>query len=427
MNKATSLLVRCGALLLPLYVSALVVPAVALAQPADEKAAEKPAAATSADAKPAGETPASKEDEASDRPTVYLMPLEGEFGRRISPQSLTRALADVKKHQPDYLILYFNMEWAFGGRAVDADDALAEQDSLSITWNNGLGSATEMSTLLIDSIRDDKQWKKKPKVVGWINKAMGPSAFLAFGFKDLYYHPDARHGGLGYTEYMFQGSDETARQKQISLRLGAARGMGEKGSFDGRIVLAMADTSTVLSMTMEGGEPKLFTNDSGEILLTDDAKEGNRDTLQDIKRGLGNDVLTLTADTALKLKVSKGTVGSGDDLLEQLGIIRNAKKIDGRSNKIFTEWENEVRTAENDIADAMRDYRDVRPERDTANAREEARARQISLLRKTLTRIQKYSNCLNPRVLAQSVGSGSAAQCESLLKDQIELLKQMGR
>jgi len=427
MNKATSLLVRCGAMLLPMYVTALVLPAVALAQAADEKKTETSAVTKSADAKPVGDSAAGKEDAEADRPSVYLMPLEGEFGRRISPQSLVRVLADVKKNQPDYLILYFNMEWAFGGQQVNADAASAEADSLSITWNNGLFSATEMSTLLIDSIRDDKQWKKKPRVIGWVNKAMGPSAFLAFGFKELYYHPDAHHGGLGYTDFMFKGSDETARQKQISLRLGEAKGMGEKGCFDGKIVQAMADTSTVLSMTMEGGEPKLFMDDTGEILLTDDGKEGNRDTLQDIKRGLGNDVLTLSADTALKLKISKGTVASSDELLEQLGIIRNAKKVDGRSDKIFNEWESEVRRAETEIADSMRDYRDVRPERDTPNARSEARDRQISLLRKALNRIEKYSKCLNPRVLAQSVGSGSADQCVSLLKDQIELLKQMSR
>lgn len=428
MNRAFLLFLSSGVIRLPVAVAALVLPTVAWAQPADEKLTEKPTVAKAGEDKPSGASSvASGEDAEADRPTVYFMPLEGEFGRRISPQSLVRALADVKKYQPDYLILNFNMDWAFGGRAVDANDATAEQESLSITWNNGLGSATEMSTLLIDSIRDDKQWKKKPKVVGWVNKAMGPSAFLVFGFKELYYHPEARHGGLGYTEFMFEGSDETARQKQISLRLGAARGMGEKGSFDGRIVLAMADTSRVLSMTMEGGEPKLFENDTGEVLLTDDGKEGNQDSLADIKRGRGNDVLTLTADTALKLKVSKGTVGSGDELLEQLGIVRNAKKIDGRSNKIFKEWESEVGIAETEIADSMRSFREVRPDRDTVNARNEARDRQIGLLRKTLRLIEKYSKCLNPRVLAQSVGSGDSGQCESRLRGQIEELKQQGR
>ena len=430
MNKATSLLVRCGAMLLPLYVmcvTAMVLPAVAWAQPADAKTTDKPVVAAAADAKPVGASVANKEDETADRPSVYFMPLEGEFGRRISPQSLMRALEDVKKNQPDYLILYFNMEWAFGGQQINEDGAMAEQDSLWITWDNGLSSATEMSTLLSDRIRDDKQWKKKPKVVGWVNKAMGPSAFLVFGFKELYYHPDAHHGGLGYTETMFKGSDETARQKQISLRLGEAKGMGERGCFDGRIVLAMANTSTVMSMTMEGGEPKLFMDDTGEILLTDDGKEGNRDTLEDIKRDRGNDVLTLHADTALKLKVSKGTVVSRDELLEQLGIIRNSKVIDGKANKIFNEWESELRTAEKEIADAMRNYRDVRAEKDTPSARSEARDRQISLLRKALTRIEKYSKCLNPRVLFQSVGSGNVDQCESYLKNQIELLRQMGK
>lgn len=95
----------------------------ALAQPAEkeEKKAE----------------PADKAAEAvGDTPTVYFMPLTGEFGRRISPASLEEALKDARKAQPDYLIVSFDLTWAFGGMSVQSPLQAGQQ--LMVTWNSGL-------------------------------------------------------------------------------------------------------------------------------------------------------------------------------------------------------------------------------------------------------------------------------------------------
>ncbi len=373
--------------------------------------------------KPAGEKSAEKADDAvGDKPTVYFLPLTGEFGRRIAPTAMEEVLKDARKAQPDYLIVTFDLAWAFGGTAVQSPLQAAEQ--LEVTWGAGLFAATEMSTMLTDKIRDDKAWTKKPKVVGWIKTAMGPSAILALGFKDLYYTPDARHGGIGYLDFLLRGIDETVRQKQISLREGAVRGLGNKGGYDEMIIQAMTKTSYVLSVTYEGGEPKLFDDLTGEELLTDDGQGANRDTLEELARGKGNDTLTLSADTAMKLKVSKGTAATADDLLEQLGIVRNYKRLDSRADGIFKNWETRVQRAERDMVEFMRQAAAVQPENDTADARVAARGRQIGLLERCRRLIEQYNKSLDPEVLAELFGGGSPDQALSQLGVQIERLKQ---
>jgi hypothetical protein len=390
----------------------------ALAQPAekDEKKVEP-------SDKPAGDKPADKAAEAvGDTPTVYFLPLTGEFGRRISPASLEDALKDARKAQPDYLIVSFDLTWAFGGMSVQSPLQAGQQ--LMVTWNSGLAAATEMSTLLTDKIRDDKAWTKKPKLIGWIKTAMGPSAILALGFKDLYYTPDARHGGIGYLDFLMRGVDETVRQKQISLREGAVRGLGNKGGYNEMIIQAMTKTNYVLSVTYEGGEPKLFPDATGEELLTDDGVEGNRDTLEELARGRGNDTLTLTADTAMKLKVSKGTAATQDELLEQLGIVRNYKKLDSTADSKFRNWENRVQRAEQDMEEFMRQLQGVRAENDTPDARVAARGRQIGLMERCRRLIEQYNKSLSPEVLGDLFGAGDPEQALTQLGVQIERLKQ---
>jgi hypothetical protein len=362
----------------------------ALAQPAekDEKKVEP-------SDKPAGDKPADKAAEAvGDTPTVYFLPLTGEFGRRISPASLEDALKDARKAQPDYLIVSFDLTWAFGGMSVQSPLQAGQQ--LMVTWNSGLAAATEMSTLLTDKIRDDKAWTKKPKLIGWIKTAMGPSAILALGFKDLYYTPDARHGGIGYLDFLMRGVDETVRQKQISLREGAVRGLGNKGGYNEMIIQAMTKTNYVLSVTYEGGEPKLFPDATGEELLTDDGVEGNRDTLEELARGRGNDTLTLTAD----------------------------KKLDSTADSKFRNWENRVQRAEQDMEEFMRQLQGVRAENDTPDARVAARGRQIGLMERCRRLIEQYNKSLSPEVLGDLFGAGDPEQALTQLGVQIERLKQ---
>jgi len=391
----------------------LSVPALAI-QPAEGAA---PAAKPETDKTDAKESANANADAA----TVYILPLTGEFGRRVASQSLLEALDDVRKSQPDYLVVLFDFEWAFGG--IRTNDLERARQSM-VTWNAGMSAATEMSTLLTDRIRDDKKWVKKPKVIGWIRNAMGPSAILALVLRDLYYQPEARHGGIGYLDYILGGVDETVRQKQISLREGAVRGIGNKGGYDEMIVLSMTKTATVLSVTYEGGVPKLFTDDTGEELLTDDGIGGNADRLDDIVRGRGNDTLTLTADLAAKLRVSKGTAATRDELLDELGIVRNYKIIEGRAPAIFTNWERRVQNAERDMQEWARQAAETRAERDTPDARVAARGRQIGLYEKCRRALEQYDKSLAPEAVAEAFGTGDVEQARTQLGVRIEELKQ---
>ncbi|MFN7558994.1 MAG: hypothetical protein ACK5RX_06495, partial [bacterium] len=168
---------------------------------------------------------------------VYLIKVRGEVGTDFSATPLKRALDDAKKIQPDVIVLQIDSavkpKNGRGGEGKDGENLLTEQSQAF----DSVDSVTEISTLLIDDIRDNKGWVKKPRLVAWVKRALGPAAFLPFVCKDIYYTPDAVHGGIGYLDYYFNGvGDVVVREKQRSLRMGRAEGLAVKGGHDFRII-----------------------------------------------------------------------------------------------------------------------------------------------------------------------------------------------
>ena len=91
----------------------------------------------------------------------------------------------------------------------------------------------ELDTMLADRVNLGGEFKTKPRMVAWVNKATGGAAFFPFLFKEIYFTSDGKMGGLGALESMFGGvGDEAVRQKQRSLRLGRAKGLAAKGGHD---------------------------------------------------------------------------------------------------------------------------------------------------------------------------------------------------
>lgn len=326
---------------------------------------------------------------------VYVLPLTGEFGRDVAATPMREVLRDIKKYQPEYLVLFYNHEFSFyGDKFSDYGFDLGAFDQLE--------RARELAAVLIDDIRNDAEFKVKPKLVSWVRKAMGGAAFLPFISKEIYYTSDALHGGIGYTEHMFDGrGDERSREKQISLRLARGESLVELGGHDKLILKAMARTDFVLSYKIENGQPVFiphkYPESADEILLTDDGKEGNVDTMGDVVRGIGNDSLTVKADLALRLGLSSGTADSLDDLMDRMGVQRNYVIIRGRGNQTLREWGSQVTNAETQLVRLGERFVEVRVRApgDYA-ARTRARGERKTILNQMQAIYTKYGDSINP-------------------------------
>lgn len=324
---------------------------------------------------------------------VYLVPLRGEIGHEVSMTSMRRVVDDAKKHDIDYLVFFADFTWSFNGKQI-----MGERDSAMLSAWNQVGKVQEIQSIFTDAIRDDPTWTKKPKVIFWVRRAMGGAAFLPLVCKDIYFTPDARLGGIGFLDRMFDGrGDETVREKQRSLRLGWVQGMGQKGGYSDNLIRGMARSDIPLSFTLVGGKPEYHWDLSGEDTLMDAGKIP--DTLDQIIRLEGNDTLTLNAERAKKLGVSKANIENIDALMFELGIERDYQLIAEPAAKIMKRWAEDLNKAERDVNKLFNDYRRVVVEGPTPTDRNRGRGRQISILLEMKRIIEKYEGSINPAAI----------------------------
>ncbi len=327
-------------------------------------------------------------------PTVYVVRCSGEFGRNVCANSMERVVEDVKKHQPDVLV--FEIDHPFQQNGRETPDF----------WRNPgaydqLETARQISTLITDRVRDDAEWTKKPRLVGYIKKALGTAAFLPFVFPELYFAQEGLLGGVGGLEHIFDGvGDKVAQEKQYSLRLKRAEGLAEKGGHDPRIVRAMARIDYVLSYRMVGGKAEFLERmpeSADEFLLTDDGEGERRDQVNDILRFKGNDVLTLDAVTAERIGLSKGTVADLKELMYAMGYTRDYVEVKGKASDIISTWGAEVDKAEANLTRLIAQMRTVEVRAPGQyKERTAARTQRKNILKEMRSIFNRYKESLNP-------------------------------
>ena len=329
-------------------------------------------------------------------PTVYVVKCTGDFGREVCATTMERVIEDAKKHQPDVLVLEF--EHAF--------EEIDERGRPKFVYDPGsfdqLETARQISTLITDRIRDDSEWAKKPRLVGYIKRALGAASFLPFVCPEIYFAPDALHGGVGGLDHMFDGvGDKVVQEKQYSLRQKRAEGLAEKGGHNPLILRAMARIDYVLSYRMSGGKAEFLERlpeAADEFLLTDDGAEDRRDGVQELIRYKGNDVLTLDALTAERIGFSKGTVADLRELMYALGYTRDFVEVKGRAKDIIKAWAEEVNRGEANLRRLAQQFNNVEVrEPGQYKERTAARTQQKSILREMRGIYNRYRESLDPR------------------------------
>lgn len=358
----------------------------------DVKIAEKPAPDPKAvptpgtpEAKPAVK-PAPKAGAVSDpaddtAKKVYTIELTGRFGRDISQTPIRAAVDDAKNNGADVLIFMIENDWSYFGQVEKSEDDSAFEE---------LFRAEDMDEIFSDEI---PQWPKPPRVVFWVKKAMGGAAFLGLACPEIYFHSEGKMGGIGgLNQILGDIGDDVVRRKLYSARLGHAEGIANRGGYSYMLVRAMAITEYVLSVSFDGANPvyaERDPEDTGEVLLTDDGKDDNKDTDASIVAGEGNDVLTFNAKLAKDLLVSKGTADTLDDLRFEMGLSRNSTVVKGKSAQIMKSWRDGVNKAERDIRRLLQDAKEV-PQGTTFDERTRARGKEKNILRQIQAILDRY-------------------------------------
>jgi hypothetical protein len=346
---------------------------------------------------------------------VYVIDLNGEFGYDISQTPIRAAMRDARDQNADVVIVKLDAKW--------------EQDELTPLPDNSqnfdeLFRAQKILPIFADEMMRD--WAQPPRLVMWVKRAMGGPAFIPFVAPEIYFTSDGKMGGVGGIGVMLEGKgDEVVRQKQYSLRMARAEGFLIRGGYDPLIVRAMCRPGFLLSYRMEGGKPVFveraperpdeFALTSGEM----------GDSMQASVRGMTSSVLTLNADTARAINVSKGTADTLDDLVFQLGISRNHQIVDGKSKRIQDNWKRDVNNATKEIKRLLEEFAEeesgggVVAGTGTYEQRTQSRGKQIRRYDTIINRLKTFEEAFGPRWHGEN-GVPSRTQLE-LQREEIEL------
>ncbi len=269
-------------------------------------------------------------------PSIYIVPMHGQFGTDVRADVYKPVIEDIKKHKPSLVIITiesadrFPPELMFPlGLDPDPKDPALERSLLDFE------TFRELIALFRDELRDT------PQVV-WIRDSDGISATSAMAWKELYMQPDARFGGL-ITVLQQSNADKWAdsdvRAKMMAAWLGMAKSFAEKGGYSLALVDAMLQPDKTLSGSWKGRQIEWSLDKSGEYLVDENEKR----------------TVDFTAKAAEDLCISQGTATDLDDL----ALLRNYREyrvIDGKQDDLTLGYVADWRRAFAQCEKSLEDY-----------------------------------------------------------------------
>jgi hypothetical protein len=143
------------------------------------------------------------------------------------------------------------------------------------------------------------EYKKNFQTVGWIESAISAAAMTASTIEDIYFMPEGHMGAA--TE--FSGAGVATKGRQLEETLFKMENIVTRGKHPMEIMRAM-QILVPLSANINPvtGEVAFFQNLEGELILNPE-----------------NRILTLNAETAAKIRFSRGTAANVDELGKLMG------------------------------------------------------------------------------------------------------------
>jgi hypothetical protein len=277
-----------------------------------------------------------------DAALIYMVEFDGTFGSDISETPVREVFEDVDRIFDDLIPAVVD-----GKDTFVVDPEVRDKHVLVIKMDcgtdqrmgfDGIWRAKDMGPLFTNEI------KKGRRVVFWIKEATDGAAMLPWFSPEMYFDPD---GHMYFTSDLeaFDIGDDVVDEKQISLRLGEARGWAIAGGYEklsSSIIKTMTRSRYWLYYKEVGGEAVFHEGEltpeeqaaGGWILLSDNGKDKNEDKGIRVR----NDRLVIDAELAHLIDLSDGTAKDEEGLMYAMGVHRNYKIVEGRAERIFEKW-----------------------------------------------------------------------------------------
>lgn len=188
-------------------------------------------------------------------------------------------------------------------------------DTVVVRFRSGGGTYAEVEKF---SDLFHKEFKKDFRLVAWVDEAISAAAMSAHSIEEICFTPKGNYGACtGFSGRLDQGTSR--RAVQTSLQLGEM--ISARGKHHPQIMRAMQ-----ISSEAEECEPLDLKPPYGALSATVDPASGEVRFFPDAKSGSlvlnpkgGAHILFLNADEALKIRFTKGTASTLDELEKVLG------------------------------------------------------------------------------------------------------------
>lgn len=229
---------------------------------------------------------------------------------------------------------------------------------------------------LIDLI--EEEYKPRFRTVAWIEKAISAGAMTSHAIEEIYFMPGATYGAAT----AFSGASmEPVEGRELERALFLMEEVSNRNARSPYIMRAMQILEPLSAdIDEETGQVTWRQDDEGEIMVSPE-----------------DSILTLTSDMAERLKFSRGTAATKEELAELMGLgevewigdrVRGERFPISRAEEIQRRWRQDVQLTERRLGEWMTSYRQAIGNAQSENDRQ-IRGRFVNLARQHLNRIDR--------------------------------------
>ncbi|MCH2137072.1 MAG: hypothetical protein MK101_10925 [Phycisphaerales bacterium] len=335
---------------------------------------------------------------------IYVVPMYGQFGTDIHPDVYAPIIEDIKEVKPDTILFKLRTK-ALSGNEGFVDIIEGSRTREPNSDNTDYNMVRDLRRQFGIELDDYDQML-------WVENANGILGIMAFGWDDMVMSPSATIGDLAIWYRMMRAAarGENVFGKYFDAMLGIMEGVAERGGWTHPerqpLWEAMTDPRQSLSTTWVGRKAIFYPTLQGEFVL-----DGSPEYPPTI--------LSLSADEAEDLLVTKGVVNDMDDVALLMGWPRF--EIVGDASDVTKEHRDDWRSLLDRAKGAMQAFQEGRRAGDLQG---------LSTCIRALRRLQSIerSNCAMTMAYRQN-GIPSGVQLKVLidqLEDQIEDMRRNG-
>lgn len=280
-----------------------------------------------------------------------------------------------------------------------------------ISSGGGLGLEVQRLSDVIEN-----EYKPRFRVVGWIESAISAAAMTAHTISELYF---TSQGNYGACTGFYGSIDRPVEGIPLELALHEMEKISrERGKYDPRIMRSMQIQDPLSATIDSNGDVHYFSDlTSGDIVV-------NRE----------KEILTFNAVTAAKVKFSKGTADTLDELTKLMGYaelewvgerVKNVPWPVSKAERLQMDFRNQVKTDEDSTNNYFRNYQRALQAAQSGQTREE-RGKFVGVARGWFEKILKMVKN-NPNFKLTVFNMTNDEQWREWVEEQEKIMRELSR